>query len=265
MTSHVPITPQEVALDIAECNKYGLTCVHIHARNENHQHTADKEIYARYIEAIKEKVPDMVICVSCSGRKEPTFESRSQVLSLSGDVRPDMASLTLSSLNFINTASINSPDTVIRLAETMQNNGIKPELEIFDVGMVNYAHYLIKKGYLSPPYYFNIILGNIASAQANLTHLGMIIQELPDNSLWTVGGIGNTQLSANLMGISQGGGVRVGLEDSIWLDEKRTVLATNQSIIERITKIINLTGKKIMTSQQLRNYLTSKNLTDNEQ
>ncbi|MBL1209360.1 3-keto-5-aminohexanoate cleavage protein [Geminocystis sp. GBBB08] len=255
MTSHVPITPKEVALDVYNCAKFGLSCVHVHARDENQEQTGDSQRYVQYIEAIREKVPEMVICVSCSGRKDPNFESRSQVLSLTGDLRPDMASLTLSSLNFTKTASLNSPDTIIRLAEKMQNNGIKPELEIFDVGMVNYAHYLIKKGYLLAPYYFNIILGNIASAQANLLHLGMIIKELPSDSIWTVGGIGNAQLSANLMAISQGGGVRVGLEDNIWFDEERTELATNQSMMERIIKIIRLMGKEIISPKELRTYL----------
>jgi uncharacterized protein (DUF849 family) len=255
MTSYVPITPEEVALDVEICAKLGLSCVHIHARNENQQHTGEIHIYSKYMEAIRKKLPDMVICVSCSGRTDPHFESRSPVLNLTGDLRPDMASLTLSSLNFTQNASINTPDTIIRLAEKMQNNGIKPELEIFDLGMVNYAHYLIKKGYLKAPYYFNIILGNIASAQANLSHLGMIIKELPSDSFWTVGGIGNAQLPANLMAISQGGGVRVGLEDNIWFDQERTQLATNPLMVERLVKIINLMGKEVMKPTELRSCL----------
>lgn len=255
MTSFVPVTPTEVATDIEACLSTGLTIVHLHARDELEEHTAQPEMYAKYIEAIREKSQDLILCVSCSGRKDPSFETRSQVLNLTGDVRPDLASLTLSSLNFTRSSSINTPETVVRLAEKMQENGIKPELEVFDLGMVNYAKYLISKGYLTPPYYFNIILGNIASAQASLLHLGTIINELPDNSFWSVGGIGHAQLPANMMAISQGGGVRIGLEDNIWYDTKRTKLATNKSLLDRVATAIILMDKKIMTAKELRSHL----------
>ncbi len=255
MTPYVPISAEEVASDIADCLSIGLTIVHLHARDESEEHTGEPEIYAKYIEAIRQKSPELILCISCSGRKDPSFESRSRVLDLKGDLRPEMGSLTLSSLNFTNSVSINTPDTVIRLAEKMQTNGIKPELEIFDLGMLNYAHYMISKGYLEPPYYFNIILGNIASAQASLLHLGAIVNDLPQNSIWSVGGIGNAQLTANILAISQGGGVRIGLEDNIWFDNKRTKLATNKSQLERIASIIKFMDQEIMPASELRQLL----------
>ena len=81
-----------------------------------------------------------------------------------------MASLTLSSLNFNKKASINEPDAIIALAQEMADKGIKPELEIFDLGMANYANYLLDKGILKPPLYANVILGNIACAQPDLAY-----------------------------------------------------------------------------------------------
>jgi hypothetical protein len=99
----------------------------------------------------------LVICVSLSGRSFNKFEERSEALELEGFLKPDMGSLTLSSLNFNQIASINSPEMILNLANKMKNLGIVPELEAFDAGMINYAKYLIKKGLLEPPYYFNLI------------------------------------------------------------------------------------------------------------
>jgi len=128
------------------------------------------------------------------------------------------------------------------LATKMLDRKIKPELEAFDVGMINYAKYLTRKGLPSPPYYFNLILGNIACAQADMLHLGLMIRELPEGSISSVGGVGNSQLQLNIMAIVAGGGVRIGLEDNIWYDAERTRLATNRDLVERIVSIAQVLG-----------------------
>ena len=252
MTPHVPLTPEEVATDLGRCLRFGVSSIHVHARDAEGEPTSSRSRYAEYVEAIRSVSSEVVLCASCSGRNDPRFETRSRVLDLEGDLKPDMGSLTLSSLNFAQSASVNAPDTVIRLAVKMQERGIKPELEVFDLGMMNYALYMIDKGYLEPPFYFNIILGNVASAQAKLTHLGAILQDLPPESLWSVGGIGCAQLPANLLGLSQGGGVRVGIEDNLWLDDDRTALARNADHVSRIAKIGRLMDKSIMTPKDFR-------------
>jgi uncharacterized protein (DUF849 family) len=108
---------------------------------------------------------------------------------------------------------------------------------------------------LNEPYYFNLILGNIACAQANILHLGLMIYELPDNSIWSVGGVGNPQLKMNIMSLLNSGGVRVGLEDNIWFDEDRTILATNKMMIERIINIASSLNMKPYESIELREKL----------
>jgi uncharacterized protein (DUF849 family) len=143
----------------------------------------------------------------------------------------------------------------------MRDNGIKPELEIFDLGMVNFAHYLIRKELIDPPYYFTILLGNIAAAQAKLLHLGVIVSELPQDSIFCVAGIGNAQLDMNVLGIVMGNGVRVGLEDNIWFDHARTVPATNSSLVERVVRIAESIGRKIATPREVREYLRLPQLT----
>ena len=238
MPPKVPLLPEEIVGQVIEAAVLGANMVHIHARDiETGQPTYKKEIYSEIISGIRKKNKGLIICVSTSGRTYSEFEKRSECLELTGDLKPDFGSLTLSSLNFNSQASINSPQMIQDLAKVMLDRGIKPELEAFDTGMINYAHYLIKKGLIKPPYYFNLILGNIACAQANLLSLGLMINELPENSIWSVGGVGNFQLKMNVMSILTGGGVRIGLEDNIYFDLERTRLATNRELVERIVQI----------------------------
>jgi uncharacterized protein (DUF849 family) len=246
---HVPVTAEEIGADIAEAARLGVSMVHLHAREADGAPTYRKDAYARVIERVREAAPEMVVVASTSGRMHPEFDKRAEVLSLDGDLKPDMASLTLGSLNFARSESINSIDTIARLAERMGEMNIKPELEVFDMGMVNVAHYLIKKGIIEPPYYFNIFIGNIMGLQTKLLHLGAAVAELPENSYWCTGGIGN---SKNLVGILFGHGVRVGLEDNIWHDCDRTVLASNKSLVQRAVKMAELTGREIATPADTR-------------
>ncbi len=252
---HVPLSADEIVRDAGLCIAEGASIIHLHARNAEGLASADAELFADIIRSIRTACPDIVITATTSGRLWNEFEKRSAVLDLEGDAKPDMASLTLGSLNFSDSASINSPDMIQRLAAKMQEQGIKPELEIFDLGMVNYAKVLIRKGLLTPPYYFNILLGNIAGAQANLLHVATIVNNLPEGSIWCLAGIGAAQLPMNSLGLAMGYGVRVGLEDNLWLDPARTRLATNLELVKRVAALAKLLGRPPATPAQTREYL----------
>jgi 3-keto-5-aminohexanoate cleavage enzyme len=174
---------------------------------------------------------------------------------LDGVDRPDMASLTLGSMNFNDGASVNDPDTIQRLAAMMLERGIKPELEVFDLGMIHYAKVLIRKGLIKPPYYFNIILGNIATAQTDLLHLAVLTRELPHESVWALGGVGRFQRSANNLAAIVADAVRTGLEDNLWLDEERTQLATNAQLIRRVAEVARAAGREVATTEETRQRL----------
>jgi len=255
-TPKVPVVCHEIIDQILEASELGVNMVHLHAREEETGLPAyRKELYAEIIDGIRKKNKDVVISVSTSGRNVFEFEKRSEVLDLQGELKPDLGSLTLSSLNFNKQASVNSPEMIQALAKKMMENGIRPELEVFDLGMINYGKYLIRKGFIKPPYYFNLILGNIACAQANMLSLGLMINELPEDSIWAVGGVGNFQLPMNAMAIVAGGGVRVGLEDNIWYDEDRTRLASNRDLVERVLEIAKALGREPYTQKETRNLL----------
>lgn len=259
-TPFVPVSCEEIIEDVKKAHELGISMVHLHVRDEVTQKPCyKKETYSKIIADIREFAPDLIICVSTSGRIFNDFKKRSDVLQLVGDLKPDMASLTLSSLNFNSQASVNEPSMIKKLVLEMLEKGIKPELEVFDTGMINYAKYLIKKDILRAPFYFNIILGNISCAQADLLHTGMMVNELPEQSVFSLGGVGNYQLPINSLAISMGYGVRVGLEDNIWYDRKRTRLATNLELIQRVKEMCRANEREIITSSELRPLLGLKN------
>jgi 3-keto-5-aminohexanoate cleavage enzyme len=256
MTPHVPISPDEIISEVLNAANLGVNMVHLHARDPaTGEPTYKKEIYAEIIKGIREKEKDLILCVSTSGRHFSEFEKRSDCLDLEGELKPDLASLTLSSVNFNKETSVNSPQMIQDLAGKMLERGIRPELEVFDLGMINYAGYLIRKELLKPPYYFNLILGNVACAQADMLHLGLMIKELPEGSIWSVGGVGRYQLQMNIMAVAAGGGVRIGLEDNVWYDQERTRLATNRDLIERILSIAQAMGRDPFSLKEARRFI----------
>ncbi len=256
MTPHVPITASEIVEQVHEAVEIGITMVHLHAREEESGRPCwQADVYRKIIEGIRGFSRDLIVCVSLSGRNYSEFEKRTDVLLLDGELKPDMGSLTLSSVNFNRIASINTPEMIQNLAGAMKSKGVLAELEAFDSGMINYAKYLHSKDLLEPPHYFNLLLGNIACAQANLLHAGIMVNDLPEDSVWSLAGIGDTQVAVNTMAIAAGGGVRVGLEDNIWWDSSRTRLVRNAELVGRIHRISEDIGRKIMTPSTARKLL----------
>ncbi|TFH36476.1 MAG: 3-keto-5-aminohexanoate cleavage protein [Dehalococcoidia bacterium] len=256
MTPHVPISVSEIVEDVHRAAEIGITMVHVHARDEaTGEPTWRAEIYERILLGIRRFAPELIVAVSLSGRTFQEFERRAEPLSLDGKAKPDMGSLTLSSVNFNRHASMNAPDMIQRLAVAMRERRILAELEAFDSGMINYAKYLESKGILEPPHYFNLLLGNIACAQADLLHAGVMIRDLPARSYWSLAGIGDAQLPMNSVAIAMGGGVRVGLEDQIWYDRGRTRLARNVDLVRRIHTLAQASEREIMVPAELRDLL----------
>lgn len=257
MTPHVPVTVREIIDDVHEACKLGITMVHLHARDEiTGAPTYRSEVFGQIIEGIRSFDRELIICVSLSGRGIKEFEHRASPLQLEGELKPDMGSLTLSSLNFNKVESVNSPDMIMALAAEMKSKGIVPELEAFDLGMINYAKYLAKRGLLEPPYYFNLLFGNIACAQADILIAGLMVRDLPSGTLCSFAGIGDAQLMMNSVAIATDNGVRVGLEDNIWYDTFRTKLASNLDLIQRVHVLADANERQIMKPAALRKLLS---------
>lgn len=256
MTPFVPISEEEIVEDVHQAIEIGITMVHLHARDEITAEPAyRKEIYGNLIKRIRKISDQLIICVSLSGRNFPEVEKRTEPLYLEGDLKPDMGSLTLSSLNFNKQASINTPSSIQQIARIMNEKGILAEMEVFDLGMINYAKYLEAKGLIDAPFYFNLIIGNIACAQPDLLHMGLMIRDLPANSYWSAGGVGQAQNFVTSVAISAGGGVRIGLEDNIWYDNARTRLCSNADLLKRVHNLAEASERKIMAANELRQLL----------
>ena len=252
LSPKVPLQPAEIIRDVLACAGLGITIAHLHARDEADKPTHRKDVYERIIGGIREKRPDLILCVSCSGRGGVPLEHRSEVLTLTGDAQPDMASLTLSSLNFVSEASVNAPETVSTLAARMKEAGIKPELEVFDLGMANVAGHLHRRGVIEPPFYANLFFGNLSSAQARFLDIGAMVAALPPGTTWSLAGIGSAQIPISAMAAAAAHGMRIGLEDNLWLDAGRKCLAGNLDLVERLHRLAELMGRTIMPARELR-------------
>lgn len=246
-THYVPIFPNEIIEEVHLAYELGITMVHLHARDEKTGKPTYKQLsFAKILQGIRQHCPDLVVCTSLSGRNINELDKRMEPL----QCYPDMGSFTLSSLNFSKLASLNSPAMIQQMARTMNDLGVKPECALFDYGMLNYAKYLIQKKLLKPPYYFNIIVGNIAGIQCDMAHIGALIKELPEMSYWSLGGIGQTQLQSNTLAIATGGGVRVGLEDNIYFDGRKTILASNIDLLKRIHHLADIFERPLMPAKK---------------
>lgn len=252
---YVPLQPAEIAADVALAVERGITSVHLHARDLDGAPTWSRDVYAEIITRIKNRNPELVINVSTSGRSWSDIERRSDVLSLDDDLKPDVASLTLSSMNFMSGPSVNSPDAIRALARIMLERGITPELEVFDLGMINFARVLRHEGLLTGVVPANIFFGNIAGLQPSLAEMGVATSLIPDDVQWNGAGIGTFQNRVHAIALNSGGGVRVGLEDGLFFDAKKTQLATNLSLLERVHTLLELSGRTMMSPQQYRSQI----------
>jgi uncharacterized protein (DUF849 family) len=244
--SFAPLLPNEIIEEVHHANEFGISIVHLHARDEETKNTYKKEVYQKIIEGIKKHCPDLLICVSLTGRNFPEIEKRTEVLQL----YPDMGSLTMSSLNFPSGASINQPDTILRLIEEMDKYGVQPEIECFDTGMLNYTNYIISKNILKPPYHINVILGNIYNGQCDFGTLSTIKSNLPTNSFTCLGGIGSQQIKSTTYGLLDFDGVRIGLEDNLYYKDKEKT--TNIKLLKRVHRIMDELDMTQYTSDELR-------------
>lgn len=242
---HLPVTRAEIVEDSERCYAAGATILHLHARDESEAPEWRREAYEEFIPEIRARCPGVVVCATTSGRTFPELEKRADVLALEGDAKPDMASLTLGSLNFRTTASVNPPEVIVGLAEAMAEAGIKPELEIFDSGMAYLAAELQQRGLLAPPLYANLLLGSLNTAPARAEDLAHLVRSLPPGTVWAAAGVGPFQLPMNAMAVFMGGHVRTGLEDNPVFDHRERTPATNEELTRRIRALAEIAGRDV--------------------
>jgi sugar O-acyltransferase (sialic acid O-acetyltransferase NeuD family) len=209
----LPVTPEQIAEDAAACAAAGASVVHVHVRDEAGAPTHRRDLYEQAIGAIRQRAPELAVCVTTSSRVDGSLAARMTGLALEGELRPDLASLTLGSFNFPTTVSANPPDEIRALLEHMAERSIRPEFEVFELGMVNTLHALIDQGLVGERPVVNILLGSLGSAPAFVGDLARIVERLPEGSEWAAAGIGLYQRPMTIAAAVMDGNVRTGMED----------------------------------------------------
>jgi uncharacterized protein (DUF849 family) len=210
----VPLAPSEIVENAVACGEAGASVVHVHVRDDDGSPVHRRDLYEEVIGGIRQKAPGMIVCVTTSSRVDADPTRRMIGLELDGEVCPDMASLTLGSFNFPRVPSVNPPDQIVALLEKMAERGIKPELEVFELGMVNTLHSLRDRGLIPDAPVVNVLLGSLGSAPAFVGDLGRIVERLPDDAEWAAAGIGMYQRPMVIAAAIMDGNVRTGLEDN---------------------------------------------------
>lgn len=247
-TPHLPVTVTEVASAARQVRDAGAAIVHLHARKPDGQNSCDPMDFIDMVAAVRSACPDLIVCCTLSGRYVPDLEARAAGLA----AKPELASLTVGSMNFATGPSVNSPDTIRGLARRIYEAGAVPELEIFEPGFAHMARVMADRGELKAPFYANVILGSLGASPLDFSGLGNILRLLPEGVIWSLGGLGRFQLDATLMALAGGGHVRVGIEDNIHWDRSRSVLATNAQLVERVAGLGVQVGREPATPDEAR-------------
>lgn len=249
-TPYLPLTPQEIAVEARAVYEAGAAMVHLHARDANGSPTQNVEDYRKIIEAVRARVPEIIIQVSTGGAVGMTAEERLQPL----DLQPEMASLTTGTVNFGEEVFYNDMPMVRTFAKAMQTRGIRPEIEVFDSGMIPAAMRLLKEGLLGEPLHFNFVLGVPGGAAGTIKNLLHMVESIPQGSTWTASGIGAAQLPLATTAILLGGNVRVGLEDNIYYS--RGVLSEgNAPLVARAVRLAKELGRVVAAPDEARRIL----------
>ncbi len=252
-TPYLPITPKEIADEVYEAWKAGASVAHIHVRDAEGNPSMNFDTFKETVERIKEKC-DIIINLTTSGGLNLKEEERLAVCEL----RPDLASFNAGSVNFGSAVFLNPPDFLEKLAKKMNEYQVKPEIEIFESGMINNTLRLAKQGLLKPPFHFQFVLGvpgGMAATPKNLLHL---VESIPAGSTWSTIGIGRHQLTMNTMGILMGGHVRVGMEDNVYY-KAGELAKTNAQFVDRIVRLAHELGREVATVQEARQILSLDN------
>lgn len=245
----LPVSSDEIAEAAYECYKAGASIVHVHARDAEGNPTQDYEVYKEIKEKIEAKC-NIIVQPSTGGAVWHTPDQRLQPV----DLKPEMATLSCGTCNFGPDVFMNSEEYMEKFAQKMKENGVKPEIEVFERGMINNALRLVKKGLLEKPIHFDFVLGVPGACPGAPEDLMHMITCIPEGSTWTVAGIGRYETPLALMAIALGGNVRVGFEDNIYY-HKGELAESNAQLVGRVARISKEVGREVATPDEARKIL----------
>ncbi|MDR1211944.1 MAG: 3-keto-5-aminohexanoate cleavage protein [Spirochaetaceae bacterium] len=249
----LPITPREIAKDVFECYEAGASIVHLHMRDDSGQGTMDVRKFKETVELIRKRTDvDILLNLTTSGDLNATDETRQIHLR---ELRPELASYDCGTMNWMHkTIFLNPPQFLEQLGKTMLDCNVKPEIEIFDAGMVYNALYYLKQGILKAPLHFQFVLGAAGGMAASVDNLVFLRNLIPEGSTWSALGIGKAHLPIMLATLALGGHIRVGLEDNIMFAAGQPA-ESNAQFVRRAAELIKIAGNEIATPEDAKKIL----------
>jgi 3-keto-5-aminohexanoate cleavage enzyme len=247
----VPYTVEEIAREAHAAYQAGASIVHLHVREDDGTPTQSASRFKICIDAILEQCPDVIIQSSTGGAVGMSNDERLQPITLN----PEMATLDCGTCNFGgDDIFINTENMIKDFGEKMIARGVKPEVEVFDKGMIDMAIRLSKKGYIKAPMHFDFVMGINGGISGEPRDLVFMQESIPAGSTWTAAGIGRYEFSVAAMAILMGGHVRVGFEDNVYLS-KGVIAKSNGELVEKAVRLARELGREIATPREARKIL----------
>jgi 3-keto-5-aminohexanoate cleavage enzyme len=241
-TPYVPYTPEEIAEEARRCGEAGASMVHVHGRLEDGTPTQDKGTFGQILSKIRERSP-VLVQFSTGGAVWMSVEERIEGLEL----KPDMATLTTGTENFGEGVFMNSLPMIRQIAGRLKELGIRPEVEVFEAGMMETALRLVKEGLLEAcPLHFDFVLGVPGAMGGAVANLEFLVKQVPTGCTWSVAGVGRHELPLAAAAIGMGGHVRVGLEDNVYLS-KGVLSEGNAPLVEAVAAEAARQGRALMS------------------
>ena len=269
----VPVTPEQISNAAIAAAKAGASVAHIHVRDpETGLGSRDVNLFKEVVERIRDSETDVVINLTAGmgGDWVPSEENPSmpgpgtdmigpeERLAHVKEIHPEICSLDCGTMNFGNGNEIyiSPPGYLREMASMIQEWGVKPELEVFELGQIRFAKQMIREGLINEPPMFQICLGIPWGAEQTVDSMKVMKDELPTNASWASFGIGRMQMPMAAAAVAMGGNVRVGLEDNLYLE--KGVLASNDQLVTRVIEIIQRMGSRVLSPQETRHKLKLK-------
>jgi 3-keto-5-aminohexanoate cleavage enzyme len=253
---NVPYTVEEIGQEAEKCYKAGASIIHLHVRKDDGTPTQDKDRFSACIAEIKRRCPDVIVQPSTGGAVGMSNAERLQPVDLS----PEMATLDCGTCNFGgDEIFVNTENTIKEFGEKMIELNVKPEIEVFDKGMIDMAIRLHKKGFIKAPMHFNFVMGVNGGISAEIRDFVFMKDSIPAGSTYTVSGIGRNEFPLATMSMMAGGHVRVGFEDNVYLS-KGVMAESNADLVEKAVRIAKELGREIATPAEAREILGLKAL-----
>ena len=244
----VPYTVEECVREAKSAYDAGASVIHLHVRWDDGTPTQDRGRFKEVMDAIYKACPDVIILPSTGGAVGMSNDERLQPIELN----PEMATLDCGTLNFGGDEIFeNTENTIKYFATKMNERGIKPELEVFDKSMIDMVMRLHKKGFINTPMHFDFVMGVNGGISGEIRDFVFLLGSIPAGSTYTVAGVGRYEFPLAMYSILNGGHVRVGFEDNVYLS-KGVLAKSNGELVEKVVRLAGEFGREIATPADTR-------------